>query len=82
LCEAEALYREMAEVCKNLDTWSFYVLTSHKGFERLFGRRADRKRKLYNDSASFVISDYLSQINSDSELASWITEKLYLMVKF
>ncbi|MDD2502325.1 MAG: methyltransferase [Clostridia bacterium] len=49
LCEAEALYREMAEVCKNLDTWSFYVLTSHRGFERLFGRRTDRKRKLYND---------------------------------
>jgi putative N6-adenine-specific DNA methylase len=46
--EAEVLYREMGEVFKQLDTWSFYALTSHKGFERLFGRKADRKRKLYN----------------------------------
>ena len=29
-------------------------------------------------SASFVISDSLSQINSDSELATWVAEKLYL----
>ncbi|HHT64467.1 MAG: THUMP domain-containing class I SAM-dependent RNA methyltransferase [Caldicoprobacterales bacterium] len=46
--EAESLYREMGEVCKKLDTWSFYVLTPHKSFESLFGRKADRKRKLYN----------------------------------
>ncbi|HHY83591.1 MAG TPA: class I SAM-dependent RNA methyltransferase [Clostridiales bacterium] len=46
--EAEKIYREMGEVFRKLDTWSFYVLTSHKGFERFFGRRADRKRKLYN----------------------------------
>ena len=46
--EAEELYREMGKVFRELDTWSFYVLTSHEGFERLFGRRADRKRKLYN----------------------------------
>jgi len=46
--EAEELYREMGQVCEKLDTWSIYVLTSHKSFERLFGRKADRKRKLYN----------------------------------
>ncbi len=46
--EAEALYKELAEVCRDLDTWSFYVLTSNKNFERIFGRKADRKRKLYN----------------------------------
>ena len=48
LREAEALYKEMSVDCNDLDTWSFYVLTSHKGFERIFGQRADRKRKLYN----------------------------------
>lgn len=46
--EVEQLYREMAEVFKELMSWSFYVLTAHSGFERHFGRRADRKRKLYN----------------------------------
>jgi putative N6-adenine-specific DNA methylase len=46
--EVEQLYREMGQVFGQLDTWSFYVITSHEGFEGLFGRRADRKRKLYN----------------------------------
>jgi putative N6-adenine-specific DNA methylase len=44
----ERLYREMGEVFKRFDTWSFYVITSHPRFEALVGRRADKKRKLYN----------------------------------
>lgn len=46
--EVEMLYRQMGRIFGELDTWSIYVLTSHEGFERLFGRRASRKRKLYN----------------------------------
>lgn len=46
--EAEALYRQMPRVCAGMETWSIYVLTSHPGFETLFGRRATRRRKLYN----------------------------------
>ncbi|MGE5416799.1 MAG: THUMP domain-containing class I SAM-dependent RNA methyltransferase [Acidobacteriota bacterium] len=46
--EVEKLYREMSDVFKKLDTWSFYVLTAHPGFERLFGRIVEKKRKLYN----------------------------------
>ncbi|HEX7714538.1 MAG TPA: class I SAM-dependent RNA methyltransferase [Bacillota bacterium] len=48
LPEAERLYTEMKTVFKPLETWSFYILTSHPRFEKLFGRPADRKRKLYN----------------------------------
>lgn len=48
LSEVEKLYTEMKTVFKPLDTWSFYILTSHPHFEKLFGRPADRKRKLYN----------------------------------
>lgn len=46
--EVVALYREMGKVFSKLDTWSFYVLTSNPDFERLFGREASRKRKLFN----------------------------------
>lgn len=46
--EVEAVYRVMGSVFAQLPTWSFYVLTSYRGFEKLFGRRADRRRKLYN----------------------------------
>jgi len=44
----ERLYQQMGQVFPNLDTWSYYVLTAHPNFERLFGRRSDKKRKLYN----------------------------------
>lgn len=46
--EVEALYRDMGRVFDALPSWSEYVITSHRGFERLSGRQADRKRKLYN----------------------------------
>ena len=46
--EVENLYRQMGTVFRNLDTWSFYVLTSHPLFEKFFNRQADKKRKLYN----------------------------------
>lgn len=45
---AERLYKEMGRAFKKLETWSLYVLTSHPRFESLFGRKADKNRKLYN----------------------------------
>ncbi len=44
----EKIYQELAKITKPLDTWSFYVLTAYPGFEKVFGKRADRRRKLYN----------------------------------
>lgn len=44
----ENLYNEMGRTFKKLDSWSYYVITSNLEFEKLFGRRADKKRKLYN----------------------------------
>jgi len=46
--EAEGLYRRLASALAPLDTWSVYVLASHPRFEQVFGRRATRRRKLYN----------------------------------
>ncbi len=46
--EAEALYRDMGRVFDALAPWQIYVLTSAENFERLYGRRADKVRKLYN----------------------------------
>ena len=46
--EVEELYRGLGNSFKNMDTWSCYVLTAHPGFERFFGKKADKKRKLYN----------------------------------
>lgn len=46
--EIEKLYRQMGQVFKKFDTWSYYILTSHEKFEDHFGKKADKKRKLYN----------------------------------
>ncbi len=46
--EVETLYREMGRAFSALSPWQIYVLTSAENFERLYGRRADKVRKLYN----------------------------------
>lgn len=44
----ERLYTDLGRVYKRLDSWSFYLITSHPSFEKLFGKSADKRRKLYN----------------------------------
>ena len=46
--EAEKLYAAMGRHFKTLEPWQIYIITSNESFERLYGRRADAKRKLYN----------------------------------
>ncbi|CCQ97354.1 putative RNA methyltransferase YpsC [[Clostridium] ultunense Esp] len=46
--EVDKLYKDMGEIFRKLGTYSIYVLTSSEDFERLYGKDADRKRKLYN----------------------------------
>lgn len=46
--EAEALYRDMGRVFDGFAPWQIYIITSHPQFERFYGRRADKIRKLYN----------------------------------
>ncbi|MBQ0102403.1 MAG: class I SAM-dependent RNA methyltransferase [Firmicutes bacterium] len=48
LKEAEQLYRAMGRHFATLDRWQIYVLTSDEYFEKVYGRRADKVRKLYN----------------------------------
>ena len=47
--EAEELYRMFGTVYRSVPPkWRTLVLTSHPDFEKFFGRKADKKRKLYN----------------------------------
>lgn len=45
---AEALYKEMGELYRPLVHWSKYILTSDMSFEKIYGQKATKKRKLYN----------------------------------
>lgn len=51
----EKLYADLGHAFKKLDTWSIYMLTSHEGFEDVYGRPATKKRKLFN---GFIRCDY------------------------
>ncbi|TMW74077.1 class I SAM-dependent RNA methyltransferase [Alteribacter natronophilus] len=47
--EVEALYKKIGDVYReHLPTWSIYVITSHEKFELFYGKKATKKRKLYN----------------------------------
>ena len=48
LREVEALYRELGVHFRSLAPWQVYIITSHPTFEKLYGKRADKIRRLYN----------------------------------
>ena len=52
-----ALYREIGEAFRRLDSWSEYVITSYDQAEKYIGRKADKNRKIYNG----MIKTYLYQ---------------------
>ena len=45
---AEELYKQMGEVLRPLDSFSQYYLTADPNFEKCFGAKATKKRKLFN----------------------------------
>ncbi len=48
LKEVEKLYTDMGVKFRSLAPWQVYVITSHPSFERFYGKKADKVRKLYN----------------------------------
>ncbi|MCY8230954.1 THUMP domain-containing class I SAM-dependent RNA methyltransferase [Priestia endophytica] len=53
--QVERLYEEIGISFNKLDTWSAYIITSHKGFEQFYGKQATKKRKLFN---GFIETNY------------------------
>ena len=46
--EVERLHKDLGIKFKELDTWSLYIITSEEEFEKQYGKKASKKRKLYN----------------------------------
>src|SRR5699024_2512028 len=49
------LYKTLGNIMKQHPSWSVYILTAYKQFEKAYGKRATRKRKLFN---GFIETDY------------------------
>lgn len=60
LKEAEALYQTMGRVFEPREDMTYCIISPHKDFEALFGRRADKRRKLYNGMIECQLYLYLA----------------------
>lgn len=56
--ECETLYRNLGKSFSRFDRWSYYILTSNENFEKLFGKRADKRRKIYNGMLQCNVYQY------------------------
>ena len=61
--EAEELYRDMGRAFSALAPWQIYIITSHPAFERFYGARADKIRKLYNGMIPCFLYQYFKPKN-------------------
>ena len=58
--EAEELYAAFGRAWRKVPPgWSLYLLSSHTELERTFGKKADKKRKLYNGMLKCDLFQYL-----------------------
>lgn len=48
--QAEECYKQFGEAFNKMNGWSAFVITSSKNFQRLFNKRADREKKIFNSN--------------------------------
>ena len=58
--ELKVLYRDFGAMTRKLDEWCMYAITSYRAFEKYFGARADKVRKLYNSELECNFYQYLA----------------------
>ncbi len=56
--DAEKLYRNMHEVFSSLNGWSVNIIAAHPEFERIYGERANKRRKLSNGGMTCTLYRY------------------------
>lgn len=60
--EVEKLIRSLGRSALEMPTWSFFAITSTKSFEHYFGRKADKRRKLFNGRIETQFYQYLGPL--------------------
>ena len=57
--ELPKLYTEMGQRFKELDAWSYYLITSYEDAQKYIGRKADKNRKIYNGMIKTYFYQYM-----------------------
>ena len=65
--EIEKLYQQLGGSFKALYPWQIYVLTSSDRFDRLYGQRADKVKKLYNGMLPCYLYEYFKPAEARDE---------------
>ncbi len=58
---SEELYAQMRNVFERLNGWQLHVICANPEFQRCFGRKADKNRKLYNGNMLSYLYSYYSE---------------------
>ncbi len=53
------LYKTIWERYEQLDSWSMYIITGFEDAEKVFGRKADKNRKIYNGMMKTYFYQYM-----------------------
>ncbi|WP_436883484.1 THUMP domain-containing class I SAM-dependent RNA methyltransferase [Mammaliicoccus sciuri] len=61
--EVEAMYKHLGEIMKQNEQASLYMLTSYKEFEPLVGKKATKRRKLFNGYIECTYYQYWGKRN-------------------
>ena len=57
--EIKVLYRDFSKMFNSLDNWSLYVITPYEEFEKVFGKKATKNRKLFNGNIECKLYQYM-----------------------
>ncbi|MCL9663177.1 class I SAM-dependent RNA methyltransferase [Paenibacillus hunanensis] len=60
--EVEAMIRDLGKASIYLPDWSVFAITPTRHFEQFFGRKADKRRKLYNGRIECQFLQYLGPL--------------------
>lgn len=55
------LYKDFGKMFNSLDKWSLYAITSYPDFEKTFGKKATKNRKLMNGKIECRLYQYLGE---------------------
>jgi len=58
LSQVENLYKKMGRVFSGLNEWSFFILSAHPQFQKCFGKKADKNRKIFNGNIKCYYYSY------------------------
>jgi putative N6-adenine-specific DNA methylase len=56
--EVQRLYRDMGKVFRSLENWSYFIISGYERFEKYFGEKSTKNRKLYNGDIKTYFYQY------------------------